>query len=1152
MGVRRIVSFVTFCLFLVGIALCGSLYGQQGTATLSGQVTDPTGAAVPGAAVSVVDTTTGTVQKTSTDSTGYFRVAALNAGTPYTLKVSAQGFKAYSTTDIVLHVGQTVAINPKLELGAVSQTVEVSATALHLQTQSADVSHSVTGTEVANIPVNGSNFTTLLTLVPGASGNLPDFNAPVPVNSSQVVSFNGTRQQHNRFLIDGMENNDRGCGGCITVLPNKETFQEFTVDTASSSAHVGQGSGGTISIALKRGGSTYHGELYEFFRNDALDATNFFANRAGQSKPELRFNNWGYQLGGFVPGSHWLRHHAYFFFDQDWNKLRQGTTIVANAVPQVEAGGNFSSMLTGQTDGNGNDTGAIFVPQPINSTQAAQFTAAGLTPGQPFPGNIIPTSVIDSNASLLGATASGPIPFPNTSGNRYTASFANPTDTRTETLRVDVDASENVRLMGHFIALSVDQVTPTSLWTNSSYPTVGTDFVNPAKSAIIKATWTMNPTTVMETSFGWDGNVIHLTPTGNFQNPAGVTNVGGIFPGNALNRRTGIQFQGSLGTALNVGSWPWDNSNDNYQLQWQLTKVAGSHTLTFGQLGMLSNKNQVIFGNTQGLFSFNGNATAAPGSPVNGSAGSDYADFLLGNAFSYEELALQDKGHARWWAYSFWFHDNWHVNDRLSIQYGVRWEYIPHVYDQHNRQSNFIPGDFNFANAQSPNPTTGQLDPNGPGFTLPPPQSGLPLVLPGFKMYTNGIRVAGSGIDRGMVKNYYNSFGPRVGFAYKLSDKLVARAGYGTFFERTQGNDVYNGWPNPPFSFDTTFFTVPLTGTAPAGGAIPIFPANVTALDFNYLIPYTSTANAMLEYQLSPKIILQAGYVGTFGRDLRIQRNVNQPLDNNPLRGVENPNQIRPFPGYAGLTYGENSVSSAYHSGQLSLRTTDWHGLTTAVAYTYSHAIDFGTGGGQSDFTTIADAYNIGAERGNSALNRTHVLTVSYVYNLPFFRNATSRAQRLLLGGWQYSGIAIAQTGLPVTIGNPGDPAGIGSGVRANCLATSSNGPQSIDEWFNTAAFAPVDPVGVNGSSGFGNCGVNTVYGPGRINFDMSFGKTFSGIPLPLSKEGGALDFKAEMFNTFNHTQPQGLNTTVTNPSFGQVTSVHDPRVIQFSMRFRF
>jgi hypothetical protein len=607
-----------------------------------------------------------------------------------------------------------------------------------------------------------------------------------------------------------------------------------------------------------------------------------------------------------------------------------------------------------------------------------------------------------------------------------------------------------------------------------------------------------------------------------------------------------------LGTALNTGSWPWSNSNDNYQLQWQLTKVAGAHTLTFGQLGMLSNKNQVIFGNTNGLFSFNGNATAAPGSPTNGSAGSDYADFLLGNAYSYEELALQDKGHARWWAYSFWFHDNWNVTDRLSIQYGMRWEFIPHVYDQHNRQSNFIPGDFNPADAQSPDPTTGQLNPNGPGFTLPPPQSGLSIVDPTLRMYTNGIRVAGSGIRAGLVKNYYDNLAPRVGFAYKVTDKLVARAGYGTFFERTQGNDVYNGWPNPPFSFDTTLFTVPLTGLAGSGATIPITPANVTALDYNYIIPYTSTANAMVEYQISPKVILQTGYVGTFGRDLRIQRNVNQPFMNNPDRGVLSPNLIRPYPGYGGITYGENSVSSAYHSWQTSLRTTNWRGLTTAVAYTYSHAIAFGQGGGQTDFQTIANAYNIGAERGNSNLNRTHVLSVSYVYNLPFFNNSASMLEKGLLGGWQISGIVLGETGLPVTIGNPGDPAGIGSGVRANCLAMSNTGPKTIDEWYNTAAFAAVDPVGVNGSTGFGNCGINTVYGPGRINFDTSFGKSFTGIPLPGSKEGGSLDFKAEMFNTFNHTQPRGLNNTVTDNSFGQVTSVHDPRVIQFSMRFRF
>lgn len=239
----------------------------------------------------------------------------------------------------------------------------------------------------------------------------------------------------------------------------------------------------------------------------------------------------------------------------------------------------------------------------------------------------------------------------------------------------------------------------------------------------------------------------------------------------------------------------------------------------------------------------------------------------------------------------------------------MRWEFIPHVYDQHNRQSNFIPGAFDPADAQTPDPSTGELDPTGPGFTLPPPQSDLPIVLPGFKVYTNGIVVGGSGIKAGLVKNYYDTLGPRFGFAYKLMDNLVVRAGYGTFFERTQGNDVYNGWPNPPFSFDTTLFTVPLTGLAGSGTAIPVFPANLTALDYNYIIPYTTTTNAMVEYQISPRIILQTGYVGTFGKDQRIQRNINQPLSNNPLRGTADPNQIRPFPGYGSITYGENSTS---------------------------------------------------------------------------------------------------------------------------------------------------------------------------------------------------------------------------------------------------
>jgi len=288
-------------------------------------------------------------------------------------------------------------------------------------------------------------------------------------------------------------------------------------------------------------------------------------------------------------------------------------------------------------------------------------------------------------------------------------------------------------------------------------------------------------------------------------------------------------------------------------------------------------------------------------------------------------------------------------------------------------------------------------------------------------------------------------------------------------------------------------------------------------------------------------------YVGTAGTHQRIQRDINQPAMDNPLRGQTSPNNIRPLPGFASINYGENSTSSNYHSLQVNLRSNNYHGLTSQVAYTWSHAIDFA---GTGDFSNVVNAYDIGADRGNSDFDRRHILGINYVYDLPFFKNASG--PKRMLGGWQISGITSFSKGTPFTINSPGDPAGIGRTVRANLIGNPNNGPKTAEAYFDASAFASVPAVGSGpGATGFGNSARNVMYGAGSNQWNISLFKNFNGIPF-LTKEGANLQFRAEFFNAFNHTQFSSYFTTFGAAGFGGANGARDPRILQFGLKFLF
>ena len=1105
----HLARLVCLCLVLLPVAAPG-----QDLASIVGTATDPSGAAVPDAKITIINQGTGDSRTAVTNASGSFSVLALPIGA-YSVRAERAGFQSYVQSGIPVNVRDVVRVDIQLQLGQVTQeiTVQASAAQVKLQTESGEVNNLITGRQVSEIAINARNFLQLASLVPGASSNLPSFNVPVAVTTSREISFNGQRTVHNIWYLDGQENYDRGCGGCPTLLPSTDAIQEFKVQSSNMSSDTGFGSGGQIQVEIKSGTQTFHGMAYDFLRNDALDATSFFANLGGTSKPPLKFNNFGYNLGGpfYIPGHYNTdKTKTFFFWSQEWRKLRQGTTIYAPAAPDAWRSGDFSSYA-----------------QPILDHTQAVTLPDGTTGYTPFQGNGIPAGRLDSNALILGAP-DFIFSSPNTSdGKFYAASPSVPTDVREEILRVDHQITEKTSLMFRYIHETIDQGLPTTLWNASTYPTLGSEFLNTPQAAALKLTRSISPTLLNEFMFAYERQPLVVNPTGTFKRPSDLT-IPQLSVANEWDRIPALSLSGqALGVAYTAGSYPFFKTGNFWTLRDQISTSYRNHTLKAGFEFYRFLGEQQIFGTTQGNFTFDGSATAGnylgTDGQIHSTVGNEFADFMLGQAKSYSVLLLKSAPAYVSNKYGAWFGDTWKVRTGFTLDYGLRWEGMPHAYEQYDRIAAFRPSLYD--PSQAP-----QLYANG-------------QIVPNTGNLINGMALAGkNGIPRGLVQDHWPLFQPRVGFAWKPfgAEKTVVRGGYGIFYESIQGNDVYNVAPNPPFSETDTIYNTLLSNPGGVPGAI--FPSSTQSYDPNYIMPTAHQFSFGVQREINPKVILSVMYVGSKGTHQQINRNINQPFAPAGSAAVDT---VRPFLGYGAINWYENSTSSNYHSLQVYLRTSNWHGLSSGVAYTWSHFIDFASANVSG---IIQNAYDVGAERGNSDYDRRHMVIINYVYDLPIFRNASTLAGKAL-GGWEVSGISGFQTGLPLTITFPGDPAQVGSApYRANLVGDPNSGSNihTREQWFNPAAFGPV------ATGSFGNAGRNVARGQGLNNWDISIFKNFRGIPFPGSKEGANLQFRAEFFNGWNHTQFNGYFTSFGAAGFGGANSTRDPRIIQLALKFLF
>ena len=1086
-----ILPLVTLLLLLLS---CGVGYAQS-TGAIVGTVKETTGAVIPGAVVKITNQGTGITREIASDDNGRYVAESLPVGV-YDITTEVAGFKRFAHKEINLNVADRLNIDIVMEVGQVSEVVTVQGGPPVVQTETGAINYLISGNQVTELAVNGRNFVQLAQLVPGASSTSRSDQIGVGVTGNKGVAFNGLGQGYSGWLVDGAQNTDVGNQNSLSTYPAMEAIGEFAILSSNYSAEYGTTGGANVLAVVRSGSKAFHGSAYEFLRNDRLDARNFFA----PTRAPLRYNNFGYTFGGpfFIPGRYnTSKDKDFFFWSQEWRIIRRGVTVQAQAPTDAMRRGDFSELLN-----------------PSNPFTGSTVQIKDPATNQPFSGNVIPAGRINGNARTLLDQL---IPSPNRGGQalNFVGSPSVPTNFRQELIRGDHHFNERVQLMVRYIQDTFDDTPVTTLWTGSAFPTVNATIASPGKNLITKVTYAISPKTFNEFNFNVAANKIDIGLNGAATRPSGLS-IAEIFPENRANRPPNLGFSQGWG-GINFGSWPWNNKNQVYTWSYTLGHIKGAHSLKMGGDYQWQIKDQDAFGPTNGNFNFSGSFT-----------GNAIADFLLGVPNSYSELDIQRTGRYRYHQFEAFIQDDWKVSQRLTLNLGLRWFGIPHIFEKDNAVTTFVPE--RWSASQAP-----RVNPDG-------------TIVPGSgNILGNGIVQAGDGIPKGMVKDYWNTFAPRIGFAWSPlgNNKTVIRGGYGVGYYRVEGNDIYDFVNNPPFARTVNITNPPLNN--PGGGAAaPPTPISLFSYDFAYKVPTAQTYSLGIQRELFKDAGLEIAYVGSRGTHLDHARNINQPLrtgrfDFDPRLNTNSISveALRPFIGWSTIRQAENTGSSTYHSLQVNFDKRFSDRLKFQAAYTFSRGIgDVFDSGGRSVNALPQDSYNVRAERGLLGFDRTHNLAINYIYELPFFKGRHDALGRVL-GGWEISGITTVSSG---PTASPGISTGRnGLATRPDVVSNQPiEGRKTVEQWFNTAAFA--EPA----AGFFGNAGRNIIREPGIHKWDMSFFKNNR------ITESVNLQFRAEFFNIFNHASFNGIDTTFGSGSFGRVTSARDPRIIQLGLKLGF
>lgn len=1141
-------------LFSGVLVLAGSPLFGQATGNLSGTVSDPSGAVVPGAAVTATSEGTRASRDTKTDDTGHYLLPLLAIGT-YSIRVSAQGFQTVEQKDIRLQVDESREVDFSLATATVQQTVEVSATAVTVETSNASLGQVITAQQVSELPLNGRDFVQLATLSPGTvqETNPNSFfngggSSEVGIRGSFSLSVGGSRANSTDWLLDGVDNNELTAGG-IAILPDIDALQEFKVLTYNYSAEYGTRGGPTVLLTTKSGTNEFHGSLFDFVRNTDLDARSFFA----PNRETFQQNQFGGSLGGPVK-----KDKTFFFFDYQGKRTLEGINYFGTVPTLGMQNGDFTGLpqlynpYSTRTDSSGNIVRDPFMCDGFGNplpTNAGGLQAAGAAC------NKIPSSLISPIAQQMIRLYPAPN-IPGTFVNDYVNTPVKQFKEGETDLRLDHNFSGQDSLYARF---SYDQATEYLPGGSPGFAEASTfastqSLTNHGRNAALSETHVFSPNSINKATLGFNRIFNHILSYGTGSCESQKLGIPGANLGGDSCGLVSTQIGGPYWSLGDRGYTPFQGGTNVFNIADSFDVIRGKHDVTFGGEIRANQLNVRAEGFQDGFWIFT-SAWTAPQGTYSSSGGNNMADFLLGLV----DLGLHDQNFQgpvtgrRWKLYRPYIQDNWRVTPNLTVNIGLAWALVTPITEAFNRQSNF-------------DLQTGQFLIAGKG--------------------------AGPSIGIAMDKT---AIEPRLGIAWSPHGdrKTSIRAGYSIYHDSSWNQGALGLWQNPPYwaeSSTGSFFFPDLcpSSAAPCASSLGVqgysisqgfplltqptsasqFSGNLNAQNLNFKQGRIQQFNLNLERQLPGAVLLTVGYAGARSNHL-LSDDFNVNLTSPTACGAVSGYSLgcgappTPWPGFGYIYNIFDNGHSRYDSLQVKAETKSSHGLYALVSYTYSKNFDSGLADNLG--STIGALYYPlpGAskmDKGLSQINLTHNFTGSVVYDLPFgkgkrYGSSWNTTTDTILGGWEVDVIEHAISGFPLFMVNSNN----GSGVNFQWNGEALNRPNrvcngrlsawSVDQFFDTNCFLPAT------SGELGNSGRTPLFGPRFVNTDFSAVKN-----IPLSfREGMSLQFRAEFFNIWNHPQffspatDIAAGTPAQGGNFGVINqTVNNPRLIQLALKLRF
>jgi len=1148
----------TLALILAGSTLTGA--AQEVSGSISGTITDVSGAAVKGATVTLTNTDRNQdVRVLSTNSAGFYTASSLPLGT-YTVKVVDGGFKTDLVTAIVLHVDDSLTINRQLQVGSTDQSVTVQADALAINLENSSVSGLVNGTQVRELVLSTRNYEQLLSLQPGvAFTGATDqiYLGPTnPLGGANTVAFSvgGQRTSANNWTIDGADNVDRGSNLTLLAFPSVDAIAEFRTLRGTYSAEFGRSAAGQVNVVTRSGTNDLHGSAYEFFRNDILQANNYFSNLSRLARPPLRYNDFGYTVGGpvYVSKIYNGRDKTFFFLSQEFRRVITYSPVVLYVPTAAERQGVFPVAVCA------NVTSAGVCGTPAGTTQIT---------------NVSPTA----QAYLKDIYRNLPLPNPATGQDIHALTYngRNVFNDTQEFVRIDQAFGQRWNVFYRYLHDSIPTQEPFGYGSGSTgFPGVqNSQTISPGTQQLAHVTFVATPKLLVDGGYAYSYGSIQSRP------------VGLATTANSPDIKPTLPFASTLGVVPNItftnltGINNAGNYNDfsrNHNVFGNVTKTLGNRTLIIDASFDRYQKTENATGGNAGSFSFTATTAQLPTATKLLTTNTDllyyqsFANFLTGTAtggFSQTPIAATPNLHAN--TIEAYVQDNWKATPRLTLNVGLRYSYFAQPTDSNGLLNNFLPSTYVAANA----PT---IDATG-SICRVRPCSGLHGSTPNTSydpvnglVYVNTASGHASPYRNKVGQADTKNFGPRVGLAFDVfgDGKTSFRMGYGLAYDATLFGDyeinTFNNPPVLPSSFTYTSLDNPAGGIA----ATPALPTIYSESE-HFHTPYSQQFSVDVQQQITPSLMLDVGYVGSHDTHLIGYIDINSlPVGAAKAAGILTPggyvnstqtklaNQIRPYQGYGGM-YGDNTIfTSNYNSLQVAVKKRFKGKSLIDGNYTWQRYL---TNSPADRGGAPQDRFNIAQEYGRSVLDRTDYASIDFVYELPFYKDQRGLVGRVV-GGWEVSGIVALDSGLPITVAASAggaingvtfaDVGGLGiigsspAGLRPDQLFDPRRGaPKTRQQWFNTSAFAaPNAAAGIPGNARRG-----TIIGPGFNRQDLGVFRDF--------KIFESLNFqlRGEAFNVLNHTNFGPPAVTATTPStFGTITSAREARILQVAGKITF